>query len=670
MKRKLAILSIYLFASVCLAFAQDKPPAKFGKVSPEDFKTTVYPIDSNANAVIIADIGSTEMVGNTKGSFSLEFKKYRRAHILNKNGYDIGDVSISIYTNGDAEEDLANLKAVTYNLENGKVVETKLEVKSAVFKDKINKHLVIKKFTFPNIKEGSIIEYQYTLKSDFTFNLQPWEFQGQYPRLWSEYNVGIPEFYYYVTLTQGYHSFDIKDQKSRTGSFSVTDNAGTGATERMNFTAGVTDYRWVMKSVPALKEEGFTSTIDNHISKIEFQLAELRHPFTPKNVMGTWKDATASLLKDEDFGYALNRDNPWLNDVMDAAVKGAADNLQKARNIYEYLRDNMTCTNHNRKYLEQPLRNILKSRNGNEAEINLLLIAMLRKANIDADPVMLSTRSHGYAYALYPLMDRFNYVIAQANIDGRLYYLDASEPRLGFGKLNYQCYNGHARVINSQATPLEFTTDSLNERSVTSIFVINDDKGNFSGSLQKTPGYYESYRIRNRVKDKGRDQLFEDIKKAINTEATISTKQLDSLDKLDEPLFIKCDFEIKQEKEDILYMSPMFGEGYKENPFKSAERFYPVEMPYTLDETYLLQLSVPDGYVTDELPKQVIVKLNEEGDGMFEYRISESNGTIALRSRLRLRRAYFQPEEYETLREFFNLIVKKHSEQIVFKKKK
>ncbi|MEI9910651.1 MAG: DUF3858 domain-containing protein [Bacteroidota bacterium] len=93
-------------------------------------------------------------------------------------------------------------------------------------------------------------------------------------------------------------------------------------------------------------------------------------------------------------------------------------------------------------------------------------------------------------------------------------------------------------------------------------------------------------------------------------------------------------------------------------------------MPYTVDETYLMQLQVPDGYATDELPKQIVVKLNEDDDGMFEYRISESAGTINLRSRLRLKRSYFQPDEYEMLREFFNLVVKKHNEQIVFKKKK
>jgi hypothetical protein len=123
-------------------------------------------------------------------------------------------------------------------------------------------------------------------------------------------------------------------------------------------------------------------------------------------------------------------------------------------------------------------------------------------------------------------------------------------------------------------------------------------------------------------------------------------------------------------KEDILYINPMFGEGYRENPFKSAERHYPVEMPYTMDETYNLSLIVPDGYEVDELPKQVAAKLNEEGDGYFEYLISQSGGIISMRSRVKLQRATFLPEEYESMREFFALVVSKHNEQIVLKKKK
>src|SRR5688572_20279643 len=297
MKLKL-ILSTIFCLSVLQNFAQEKSKIKFGKITAEDFKQNVYSLDSSASAIVIADIGSTEMIGNNKNDFSLVFKKYKRAHILNKNGYDIANVEIGIYTNGSAEEELKSLKAVTYNLENGKVVETKLETKSAVFKDKINKNLVIKKFTFPNIKEGSIIEYEYKLESDFTFNLQPWDFQSAYPCLWSEYNVSMPEFYYYVTLTQGYQRFHIQGRKDRRESFMIVDNNTAGATDRSSFSAGVTDHRWVMKDVPALREESYTSTLRNHIARIEFQLAELRDPFIPKRIMGTWQQACSELLKD------------------------------------------------------------------------------------------------------------------------------------------------------------------------------------------------------------------------------------------------------------------------------------------------------------------------------------------------------------------------------------
>ena len=65
-----------------------------------------------------------------------------------------------------------------------------------------------------------------------------------------------------------------------------------------------------------------------------------------------------------------------------------------------------------------------------------------------------------------------------------------------------------------------------------------------------------------------------------------------------------------------------------------------------------------------------MVKLNEEDDGLFEFVLQESEGAISLRSRIILNRAVYRAEEYDMLREFFNLVVKKHNEQIVFKKKK
>ena len=650
--------------------AQDKTPIKFGKISAEDFRTSVYKIDSNATAVVIADVGTSEIVGNKKGWFSLEYKHFKRMHILKKGGYDLADVEIALYTNGNDEEVLDNLKAYTYNLENGKVVETKVDAKNSVFKDKLSKNHVIKKFTFPAIKEGSIIEFEYKITSDFLFNLQPWEFQGSYPRLWSQYEVSIPEFLNYVFLSQGLQYDLTKTQSTRTVDFQVSDSRSAGATERINFPVSVATHKMIMRNIPALKEENFTTTIDNHIAKIEFQLAEYRQPLAYRSVMGNWFDVSQTLLKDEDFGSQLSKDNSWMNDELKLAVKNAASEKEKAKNIYKYIQNNFTCTNYNRIYADQQLKNILKDKKGSEAEINLLMVAMLRKSGLQADPVILSTKSHGYTNPIYPIMERFNYVVCRVKVNDQIVYLDASRARLGFGLLHWECYNGQARIINAEAAAVDLVSDSLVERKFTSLMLFATEKGEIVGRMQQTPGYYESYALRDRVKEKGIDELFKNIKKDFGVDVEITDPQIDSLEVFEDGIQINYGVKVNFEKEDMIYLNPMFGEGYKENPFKSAERAYPVEMPYTFDETYVLNLEVPGGYDVDELPKSTKVNFDETGSSFFEYIIGNNKGKISFRSRIRLTRSYFLPEEYEILREFFNLVVNKHSEQIVFKKKK
>ncbi|MEI6946548.1 transglutaminase domain-containing protein [Paraflavisolibacter sp. H34] len=671
--RKIA-LSLAALLLLSAVHAQKTPPAKFGKITPEDLQKTVYSIDSNASAVVIADVGRSVIEGNTKGWFSLEHTHYKRVHVLKKSSYmspgsSVAEVEIQLYVRGTEEERLNSIKAVTYNLENGKVLETKLE-KSGIITDKYDRNHIVKKFTFPNVKEGSVIEFEYTVTSDFLFNLQPWNFQGNFPRLWSEYNVTIPGFLDYITLKQGYYPFFISDHTASQKLFSITESNGTQASEHYSFTSGVGVHRWVMKDVPELKMESFTSTLANHRSRIEFQLSEFREPLTPKKFMATWPQLAKDLLADEDFGKSLSSANNWMADEVKEATAGAVTEADKARRIFAWVRESISCTDHNARYITQPLKNVLKARKGNVAEVNLLLTAMLRAAQVQADPVLLSTRDHGATYAMYPIITQYNYVVCQALVDGRLHFLDASTPRMGFGRLPADCYNSTARLIAEVPVAIELRPDSVMEKKLTAVVMINDEKGKWVGHLNQTLGYFESVKVREKIMEGGREGLVKMMQKVYGSDLTLSNSVLDSVNKYEEPLGIQYDFEMNNAGEDILYFNPMFAEGQKENPFKSAERLYPVEMPCTTDETFVLTMEVPKGYAVDELPKNVKVKLNEKGEGMFEYLVSQSGETISMRSRLKLSRATFQPDEYELLREFFTLVVNKHSEQIVFKKKK
>lgn len=323
-----------LLASVSPIDAQEVCPAKFGKISPEDFIHKIYSVDSAATAVIVAEVGSSALIGNEKGWFSLEHKVYRRIHILNKNGFDAANVTIPLYFDPSGKEKVLSLKASTYNLEgDGKTVAvTKLNTKQDVFQDKVSENRMHEKFTLPSVKEGSIIEYEYKLVSDFLFNFQPWAFQGSYPRLWSEYNVSIPYFYNYTIIRHGYLKFDIETEGIRNVLFSVNDRTGSGPARESSFTSNVQDHRWIIKNVPSIKEESYVASTSNLIAKVEFQLAQTRSPLAEKKIMGTWQTTAGHLLEHDNFGALLGKNRNWLDEATKTACGTYSTDLEKAKN--------------------------------------------------------------------------------------------------------------------------------------------------------------------------------------------------------------------------------------------------------------------------------------------------------------------------------------------------
>jgi len=674
---RLRVLPLFL----CLYFlqsylyAQEKSKVQFGKVSPEDFNLPASPaIDSNTNAVIISDHGETHFIGNAKGWFSYVFKRQTRIKIINKKAFELATVKINLYFKDDDAEKTDKIEGSTYNLENGSVVETKLDKKD-IFGDKLDKNHLEKKFTMPAVKEGSIIEYTYTKISNYEFNIPSWEFQSiSDPVLWSEYEVAIPQTLTYVQVRRGIHSYYIDKGELGNGSYRIGEKieAGMASGPEREFTVSATTikHRWVIKDVPALNIENYLSSPANYIDRIEFQLAKTSNGETETDVMNSWKKANEDLLKQPDFGGALRNENYWLNNLVNKITENITDPKEQARAIYYYVNSHFTCTNHNDPYIRTKLEDILKTRNGTVGEINLLLIAMLRKMSFTADPVLLSTRAHGFNTPNYFMWGMLNYVIVRLPLSGKIYYLDAARPKLGFGQLSPSCYNGHARIISERDSgSVYFYADSLRERKMTMVLLTIGEKGKIEGSYQSTSEFPGSYNIRERVHEIGQKEYFKSIQTSYGGEVEISNTGIDSLDMPEMPLKVSYDLAFKQAiGEDFIYINPIFADPMRENPFKALDRKYPVEMNSVMDQTYVFSMEIPNGYKVDEVPKSARVALNGN-EGSYEYLIAADANGIQLRTHIKLNRADFTADDYKTLRDFFGFIVKKESEQIVLKKK-
>ncbi len=680
-KTKIYLLLIAFSCFINLSLqAQHGSNIKLGKISADDFAILPPASDSNAGAVVIADIGSSEFEGNNKGWFTLVYKRIKRIKIINPKGFDIATVSIILYADdgyykiSKDKEVLGDLKAVTYNTDNGTISTSALDVGS-VYETTIDKNHVEKKFTFPAVKAGSIIEYSYTIKSDFIFNLQSWYFQGKYPCLWSEYTVHIPDCFAYIFLSKGYNQFYINEKKTEHIVYHIEDpnfksSSYASVPEQYVLNSIVAVNRWVIKNVPALKEESMVSTTKNYVSKIEFQLAQYRFSDPPENKMHNWAVVNKELLELDDFGGQLD-ENDWLANEDSKIVNDKMSQLAKAKAIFSFVRDNFSANSHRGLSIARDIsfKNIFKTKAGSESGINLLLVSMLRKAGITSDPVILSTRDNGVVHPVYPILARFNYTICRAIINDTPYYLDASNHFLGFNKLSEGCFNGIARPISPDTAVVNLSADSLKEVSTRMIFLSNTSSQNLSGTVSTTLGYNESLDLRTKYVQQGQEIFFKDLSSKFSNDLIIKNGTIDSFKNYDDPARINYDIVYNYSVIDsFIYINPMFGGELKSNPFKGeTERLYPIEMPYCEERLLVMDMEVPAGYKVEEIPKSARIKLENDA-AIFEYLIQQSGNRIQLRCTFKINKTIYDAEDYTTLQNFYSSLVNKENERIVLKK--
>ena len=182
---------------------------KFGVISQKEIDMESYPEDPEAGAVVLFDKGKS-IFFDYRGAYDIRFTRHKRIKIFDNSELDYAEVAIPFYEDGyDATEKVVSIKAVTYNFENGRVIKQELDP-STVYVERINEKWRRKKFVLPQVKAGSIIEYEYVLETPFHFNLPDWTFQHKIPTIYSGYEVRMIPFYEYVFLAQGIKEFDHK----------------------------------------------------------------------------------------------------------------------------------------------------------------------------------------------------------------------------------------------------------------------------------------------------------------------------------------------------------------------------------------------------------------------------------------------------------------------------
>jgi hypothetical protein len=346
------------------------------------------------------------------------------------------------------------------------------------------------------------------------------------------------------------------------------------------------------------------------------------------------------------------------------------DKLQKMSAVYSWVQKEMKWNGYEQMW---PARSLIKARNdgtGTNAEINLILVNMLRTAGIQADPVILSTRDNGPVNQVLATTGRLNYLVACAVIDDHTYLMDASDKYNPAGTLPFKCMNGNGWVLNphnSRWIPLlSQERFAINE----AYDLILDENKKLSGKASIKFDGFDASKMRRLISEEGVAGFIDQISSKEQVESVKNVRFL-TLDSLQLPLEVHFDVEFThliENARDLEFFKPVISlYGSFMNTWIGERRLFPVDMGCGLTNNYYCKIRIPENLHVEDIPPVIRIRM-PENDGIFTFSGGIDDNNIVIVSDLKIKKIFYDTGDYDSLREFFVQINQKCRELVILHK--
>ncbi|MHC0439115.1 DUF3857 domain-containing protein [Flavobacterium sp. 3-210] len=638
---------------------------ELGKVTIAELQEKRNPKDTTAPAAILFKKGRTFFTYSESVGFSANHVYEFKIKIYKKDGLKWADQKVRFFIGYENlnEDRLEFSNAITYNLENGTIVKTKLD-NQGTFKNKINKFWKEKTITLPNVKEGSVIEYKYVLKSEKMVKLPDFEIQYDIPVNYFEYKTEIPEYYIYKSILVG--NFPIEsDAKlvSKSQSFENEHNQ-----------SGILSYKQINtfykgKDVPALKDEPYVNNVDNYRGCLQFELERVRFPDKPdKDYALTWEGVATDIFKNEHFGKELNKKDFLLNDVK-RLLTGVESLNDRMNIIFKFVQNKMHWNEENDYFTDKGVEKAYTDQTGNVAEINFILINMLKLGGIDANPVLVSTIQNGVP--VYPTRTGFNYVIAGALIDGKLVLFDATHKYTWPNILPLNVLNWKGRLIKVDGTSQEINLDPVAlSKEYSTIFGKISDIGKIDGKIRIQRTDYDAYNFRIKHSGQNQENYLEKYEEQLGDLKISNYKIENAKANFSDPVTETFDFATDNVTEVIgnqMFINPLLFFTSSKNPFTQETRQMGIYFGYPTQEKISLSLEIPAGFAIESMPKPIRIS-SQNKEIIYTLNISSLENKIQISCIKEINNSIFAAGDYIGLKNLFQQVIASQNEKIVLKK--
>jgi hypothetical protein len=517
--------------------------------------------------------------------------------------------------------------------------------------------LVTKRLIIPNLAAGSTITYHYVLETPFIYRLPDWKFQGLDPARYSEYELRLPPFYEYTFQLQGVNtrSLDVKeakvdDKKRKFG------NAG----EYFGKTVGGIEFQDViqtfgLKDVPAFTDTAYIASVDNHLMGIDFQLNVINQSNgSSKRVFATWNEVIDRLDSDSDFGKYQKKAGRKSRSVV-RSLNLPSDKTKAAKQVIDYIKNRFRWNGYYSLYASGKAKDVLNSKRGNSADINLLLTAMLQEAGIKAFPVVISTRGHGAVTKGYASEETFNHVIVQVYTDSEQYFLtDATAKDVYYNYLLPQSINGEGLQANGVApvwVPVAASTGATEKVELTH----ETENNQLTTRLTLQADGYAAWELCNQLENK-------------TVESYLSRQGLGktTVHEIDSAETMRVNIESVHTLKagasaNELSIRPFAGLPLQQNLLQQDNREIPVDFIYSRRKEFKATIQIPAGLSVQALPEAVDID-NELAQLKLQHEVT--NEEVLVQAVYHFKKGVYTSSEYARVKYYLGIIADRFNQPV------
>ena len=480
MKLNLLQLFVLLFWPACIMMAQDKVNMKFGKPTKEEMQMTTYEAEPDAEAVVLCRLTDVEYSIQQTG-YLVDYREKVRIKVLKPSGVRYAKVVIPFLKNTPidnrnssskkvlkvdatdnnsvsssfeeqagamttadldrySEESVEDVKATAYNLQGSKVVKSVLK-KGAFVETKIDDQHYQVEFTVPDVKEGTVIEYEYTLHSELFWLLHDWFAQCEIPVVYAKLDMNIPRYLLFNLEEHGVQRL-ITSCESGTMRFKLESDPLAAQT-----VVPSNHYISVGRNLKGMKQGNGVWSMQDNCAGIT---ALLKHysmrGAAVVDYTRTWEQIDEMVLKSDDLGKQLQEHSPLAAELKEAKIEEIADMRQRAEAVAKLV---LSKVEWNGRYEMSPANTeeTLKNGGGSNVDINMLLLQSLQDVGLNAAPVMLRMRNQGVLTMDYPSVQKYTTFIVGVVLPQGNLYLDASSADGHFNALPELLQVEKARLV-------------------------------------------------------------------------------------------------------------------------------------------------------------------------------------------------------------------------------